>query len=49
MFVGYSEDHAGDPHQKNYHEQRCEMVEHNMETLQNEKHQCKKTGGTFPG
>ena len=31
------------------HEQRCKMVEHNTETLQNEKHLCKKTGGTFPG
>ena len=24
------------------------MAEHNMETLQNEKDLCKKTGGTFP-
>ena len=31
------------PHKKNYYEQRCKMVEHNLETLQNEKYLCKKT------
>ena len=55
MFVGYAEDHAGDVYrflnihiEKNHHEQRCEMAEHNMETLQNEKPLCKKTVGTLP-
>ena len=30
------------PHEKDYHEQRCEMVEHHMETLQKEKHYARK-------
>ena len=45
MFVGYADDHAGDVYRflniqkkKDYHEQRCYMVEHNMEIIQNEKH-----------
>ena len=36
------------PHEKDHHEQRCEILEHHMETLQKEKHLCKKTGGTLP-
>ena len=35
------------PHEKDNHEQRCEMLEHHMETLQQEKHLCKITGGTL--
>ena len=30
------------PHKKNYHEQRCKIVEHNMETLQNESSYARK-------
>ena len=52
MFVGYADECIQIPeypYQKNYHEQRCKVAEHNMETLQNEKYLCKKTSGTFPG
>ena len=56
MFVGYADDHSGDVYRflnintkKDYHEQRCKVDEHSVETLQNEKYLCKKTSGTFPG
>ena len=56
MFVGYADDHSGYVYrfmniktQKDYHEQRCKVAEHNMETLQKETYLCKKTSGTFPG
>ena len=55
MFVGYADDHSGDVYRflNNYTKRiimsRCEMVEHHMETLQKEKHLCKKTGELFLG
>ena len=44
MFVGYTDDHSGFEYtyQKNYHEQRWKMAEHNMETLQNESIYARK-------
>ena len=35
--------------QEDYHEQRRNMPEYNMETLKYETQLCKKTSGTFPG
>ena len=54
--VGYADGHYGDVYrflnintEKDYHEQRYKVAQHNMETLQIVKYLCKKTSGTFPG
>ena len=55
MFVGYTEDHAGDVYRfLNIHTKGIIMnrdvrwLNIIWKTLQNKKHLCKKTGGTFP-
>ena len=47
MLVMYSIQIPEYPYNKNYHEQRCEMVEHNMETLQNESIYARKQVDLF--